>query len=83
MIHKIYSVFDSKSESYTPPFYQHTEAMAIRTFADACNDKEHTFGMHPDDYTLFDLGTWDDSTGTITQDKIVSIGNGLIYQEQK
>lgn len=77
MIHKIYSVYDSKAETYTPPFFQHHEAMAVRTFGDCCNDINHTFGKHPEDYTLTDLGFYDDSTGTITQDKIVSVTTGL------
>lgn len=77
MIHKIYSVYDSKAQTYTPPFFQHQEAMALRTFTDCCNDPGHTFGMHPDDYTLYHLGTYNDNSGTITQDKIISIANGL------
>ena len=76
MIHKIYSVYDSKAESYTPPFFQHQEAMALRTFGDCCNDEGHTFGKHPEDYTLFNLGIWDDSNGTITQDQIISVAVG-------
>ena len=80
MIHNIYAVYDSKAETYTPPFFQHHKAMALRTFTDACNDKGHTFGMHPEDYTLYDLGTYDDAIGTITQDKIISIANGKHLQ---
>jgi len=76
MIHKIYAVYDSKGESYTPPFFDHAEGRAIRTFADCCNDPGHQFGKHPNDYTLFDLGVYDDNTGTITQDKISSIATG-------
>lgn len=83
MIHKIYAVFDSKAGTYTPPFFQHQEAMAIRTFGDCCNDTGHTFGKHPEDYTLFNLGIYDDTTGTITQDHIKSVatGNTLLNQE--
>lgn len=77
MIHEIFAVYDSKAEAYTPPFFQHQEAMALRTFTDCCNDKEHTFGKHPEDYTLFNLGKYDDSNGTIIQDKIISVANGL------
>ena len=77
MVHKIFAVYDSKAQCYTPPYFQHQEAMAVRTFTDCCQDPEHTFGKHPEDYTLFDLGQYDDSTGTITQDKIVSLFNGL------
>jgi len=76
MIHKIYSVFDSKGESYTPPFFDNAEGRALRTFADCCNDEGHQFGKHPEDYTLFNLGTFCDSTGTITQDKITSVAIG-------
>ena len=83
MIHLIYAVYDSKAETYTPPFFQHHEAMALRTFTDCCNDKGHTFGMHPGDYTIFNLGQYDDLTGSITQDKITSIANGLQLQENK
>jgi len=82
MIHKIYSVYDSKSESYTPPFYDHAEGRAIRTFSDCCNDPGHQFGMHPEDYTLFMVGTFDDDTGTIIQDKISSIATGHTLLEK-
>ncbi len=83
MIHKIYSIYDSKAESYTPPFFQHQEAMAVRTFSDCCNDPGHTFGKHPEDYTLFDLGQYDDTTGFITQDKITSVVSGHQLKENK
>ena len=83
MIHKIYAVYDSKGESYTPPFFDHAEGRAIRTFADCCNDTSHQFGKHPEDYTLFDLGQYDDNTGTITQDKISSIATGHTLLEAK
>jgi len=82
MIHKIYSVYDSKAETYTPPFFQHREAMAIRTFSDCVNDPGHTFGMHPEDYTLFHLGEYDDNLATITQDNINSVITGVAAQQK-
>lgn len=83
MIHKLFSVYDSKSESYTPPYFDHAEGRALRTFADCCNDPEHQFGKHPEDYTLYNLGEFDDGLGTITQDKITSVasGNSLIRKD--
>ena len=77
MNHNIYSVFDSKAEMYTLPFYQTNDSMALRLFSDWCNNPEHTFGKHPEDYTLFKIGYYEDNTGSITQDKIESITNGL------
>lgn len=82
MKHKIYAVYDSKAESYTPPFFEHAEGRALRTFADCCNDKGHQFGKHPEDYTIFRLGEYDDNTGTITQDKISSVASGHTLLEK-
>ena len=83
MDNNIYTVYDSKAETYTPPYFQHRDAMAIRIFADCCNDEGHTFGKHPEDYTLFHIGVYNDDTGTITQDKITSMANGLTLVESK
>ncbi len=76
MKHNLYSVYDSKGQSYTIPFFDHAQGRALRTFADCCNDPGHTFGKHPEDYTLFYCGTYDDETATITQDKITSVATG-------
>jgi len=77
MIHKMFTVYDSKSETYTPPFFDHAPGRALRTFSDCCNDSGHQFGKHPEDYTLFECGEFDDSTGSITQDNIESLAQGL------
>nr|UXQ88150.1 MAG: nonstructural protein [Microvirus sp.] len=76
MKHNIFAVYDSKGQSYTTPFFDHAPGRALRTFADCCNDDGHQFGKHPSDYTLFDLGQYDDETGTITQDVISSVATG-------
>lgn len=72
----IYAVYDAKTKAHTTPFFDHAEGRALRTFADCCNDDGHQFGKHPEDYTLFMLGTYDDELGTITQDSISSIATG-------
>lgn len=54
--------------------------MAERTFADCCNAPDHMFGKHPSDYTLFELGTYDDSKGTIAPHSTpLVIGTGIEY----
>ncbi len=79
MIHKVYSVYDSKSETYSLPFFVKMEAEAHRYFQTWVNDRNHTFGMHPEDYTLFSTGDYDDANGLFTQDHIDSAGNGVQY----
>lgn len=65
MKHTIFSVYDQKAEAYLPPFVLHNEGMAGRVFADCCNNPEHNFGKHPEDYSLFRLGTFDDEKGEL------------------
>lgn len=66
MLRKIYSIRDSAARCFTPPFVCITDGEALRAFTDAANSKSHYVGQHPGDYSLFRIGTFDDSTGVIT-----------------
>lgn len=66
MITHIFTVFDSKTEAYLPPFYAQSKGAALRSFMDAVGDNSHEFAKHAEDYTLFYLGTFDDSTAKFT-----------------
>jgi len=66
MVHKIFSIFDGKAMAYLPPFCLPEVGMASRTFGDCVNSADHQFGLHPEDYTLFQIGLYDDSTGIIS-----------------
>jgi len=65
MEHKTFSVFDDKANCFLPPFFQHTEGMAKRVFADAVRQNDHPFHKNAEDYTLYELGTFDDASGQI------------------
>lgn len=56
---KIFCVFDDKAKAYLPPFFMPEVLMAVRTFRNCAQDKEHAFGRNPEDYSLFFLGTFD------------------------
>lgn len=81
MIHIQFSIYDSAAQAYLPPFILPREEMAKRTFADCVNSAEHQFAAHPEDYTLFRLGTWDDETALFNAEAngAQSLGNGVIY----
>ena len=53
--------------------------MAQRAFNDCVNDAEHNFGRHPEDYTLFKIGEFDDQTAEINWETPQSLGNGIEY----
>lgn len=84
MLLHIFTVFDSKAEAYLPPFYMGTKAQAVRAFTDSANDPNHAFHKHPDDYTLFNLGKFDDATAQVHMLKTpVSMGLALEFKTQR
>ena len=60
----IVSVRDRAVDSYNRPFYVPTLGAAIRSFTDEVNRKESEMQAHPEDYDLYEMGTFDDQTGT-------------------
>ncbi len=61
----IFSIFDLKAEAYIQPFFATNEGMAKRMFHKACNDPETDFYKYPQDYTLFFIGFFSQSTGIL------------------
>ena len=76
MNHRIFVVFDSKAVAFLPPFFMPEAGQAVRVFSDMVNDDSHAFGKHPEDYTLFEIGTFDDREGKLLQLK-QSITHGV------
>ncbi|MDO3651329.1 phage ORF5 protein [Nocardia mangyaensis] len=79
MIKKIFTVYDEKSEAYLQPFFLDTIGQASRAMTDCCNDLNHQFNRHTADYSLFQLGEYDDQTATINYNK-KSLGSLLEYK---
>lgn len=61
----IYSVYDSKLEGYLQPIFAENDAVAVRMLENAVNDVSHDFSKHAEDYALFRLGVFVQSTGVI------------------
>ncbi len=81
MIHKIFCIHDQPAKAYLPPMIMHQVGMAIRAFGDAVNDKTHAFSRNPADYTLIEIGTYDDETAKIAPVEVpISHGSGLQYK---
>lgn len=80
MIVKMFAVYDAKAEAYFPPFYSQNAQSAIRDFSDKVNTPNHVWNRHPEDYTLFAVGEFDDQTCQITPLKAHSpLGKALEY----
>lgn len=65
MILKAYSVYDSKAGVYAQPVFYRNDGEAIRAFSNAANLPEHPFCANAEDFTLFEIGDYDDITGNM------------------
>jgi len=77
MINKVFTVHDIKAEAYLPPFFFPTAAMAHRAFTQAVNSTDHQFAATPEDFTLLEIGEFDDETGELKRDDHRPIAKGL------
>lgn len=76
---KVFSIYDAVALVYAPPFVMNEEGEAVRVFADMANQADNRIGQHATDYTLFYIGTYDDSTGVVTPEDHKSLGIAASY----
>lgn len=83
MIMKVYSVFDSKATAFLQPFFAVNRAVALRSFARAVNEEGSDFHLYAGDYTLFELGEWDQMSGKfVAGDVMENLGIGSQYLKE-
>ncbi|QXP07837.1 MAG: nonstructural protein [Arizlama microvirus] len=57
---KVFTVYDCKAEAYLTPMFMQSRGVAIRQFGAAAADDKHDFCRFAEDYTLFELGDYDE-----------------------
>jgi len=60
---KAYTIYDTKSLTYSNPFYAPTHGAAIRIVTDATQDNNSQLARHPADFILYCVGEFDDNSG--------------------
>lgn len=63
---KLYTAYDSKVKAFLRPFWQRNTGEAMRTWESMCNDETQMPCRHPEDFTLFELASFDELTGKIS-----------------
>lgn len=61
----ICTVYDSAAAAFLDPFFCNTQEEAIRMFRSTVMNPDHQFHKFPEDYTLFELGSFDVTTGKV------------------
>lgn len=78
---QIFTIYDSKAENYFVPIFELTIGAAIRKFSDAVNEKGNIINRHPEDFTFFHLGEYDDASASFNLLKTpVSLGLAIEHQ---
>lgn len=76
----IFSLYDTKAEAFLPTFNAPTNAVAIRVVSNMVNGgNDDVICKHPDDFSLFRLGTINLNDGTVIPEK-VNLGNCVEFR---
>ena len=65
----LYSVYDAKVKYFHNPMFMRNKGEAIRSWQEAANDDKSQICRHPSDFDLFEMGEFDDQTGSIQMHK--------------
>lgn len=84
----VVAVKDRAGIAFARPYFVPSLGIAIRSFSDEINraEKDNPLYMHPDDYDLYELGTYDDSTGklaSLEEIKLLSLGKQVKIVSEK
>lgn len=82
MLHRVYSIYDIKSETYSPPFLQKNDIEAKRSFQEIANDKNTMVSKYPEDFTLCSIGTFNDALGMLQATEARTIDSASQYSRQ-
>lgn len=72
--HGVYSIYDSKANLWLPPFFARNSAVATRMFEQACNQEASEFKKFATDYSLHEIGQWNENEGEILGSVPKSLG---------
>lgn len=81
MLTFIVAVHDRQLDAFMRPFTAQAIGQAIRSFRDETNRKDSEIHAHPEDYQLYQLGTFDDQHGEIValkKPELLAIASNLI-----
>lgn len=79
MISELFAIYDCKSETYSAPFPFPNKAVAIRSFVESAGDAATRISKYPADFSLWQVGHYDDQTGKSTNVKVpIDLGSAKV-----
>jgi len=63
---KVFAIRDRKSDTFHAPFFQPNDEVAVRAIAAHMRSEPNSMiSLYPDDYELFHIGNWDETSGLL------------------
>lgn len=78
----VFAVFDKKIGVYLQPFFQSTRGQAARTFGDNVLEPGSVIGKHPEDYSLYEIGMYEDGAGELVPSRPVHVAAAVDFVER-
>lgn len=66
MVLKMFMIFDSAVGAFDRPLFAHSKGEMLRDWNMVVNDEKLKFKQAPGDYTLFEVGEFDNISGQVT-----------------
>ncbi len=82
MIQKLFSIYDSKAGAFLPHWPAPNVAVAVRLFQEGCLIESSPYFKHPGDYTLTEIGTFDQELGLLAPCTHIDHGTALIHKSR-
>lgn len=67
MTYGVYSIYDAAAEVFTAPTIDISDASAVRAFQQAVANAGSVMNFKPEDFSLYQIGTFDVETGRLEE----------------
>ena len=80
MLMKIFAIYDAGISTWKPPMFCRAKGEILRWWTEMINSGQTDISKHPADFTLFEIGSWDDENNKFTHYKApLSLGVALEF----
>lgn len=74
---RVFALHDSKAKVFGNPFFMPHVGQAVRNVQEAAKDSNSMLAKYPGDFTLFELGQYDEFTGVLVAAPTL-VNHGLV-----
>lgn len=78
MILNVFAVQDMKAGAFHPPFVADNKDVACRLLSDMVAREGHPYNLHPEDYMVYWIGSFDQTSGVVTGGLVLEPLVGLV-----